>query len=405
MGLELLYTKISQMEPTFPQASGSSLTDLAVEVIRQSAALSATLHPLTRRAVVALVRSMNSYYSNLIEGHNTHPLDIERALVRDYSHDPARRAMQMESAAHVEVQRLIEQRLVDAPGTEICAPDFLCWVHREFYARLPEDFRRVKSPDGSVKTVVPGEIRRDEVEVGRHLAPASGALPDFLARFADVYGDPHLGAVQKVVATAASHHRLAWIHPFLDGNGRVTRLFTHAYLVKARIDGHGMWTVSRGLARNRDAYLAALAGADEHRRGDLDGRGNLSNRGLLDFCTFFLQAALDQIGFMAGLLDLDGMQRRMAGYVERRVSLGELQAEAGYLLREAFLRGEVPRGEAARITGRPERTARRILKDLLDKRLLAADTAKGPVRLAFPAKVAGYYFPRLYPEGVEMGDM
>jgi len=211
--------------------------------------------------------------------------------------------------------------------------------------------------------------------------------------------------VQKVVATAASHHRLAWIHPFLDGNGRVTRLFTHAYLVKARIDGHGMWTVSRGLARNRDAYLAALAGADEHRRGDLDGRGNLSNRGLLDFCTFFLQAALDQIGFMADMLDLDGMQRRMAGYVERRVSLGELQAEAVYLLREAFLRGEVPRGEAARITGRPERTARRILKDLLDKRLLAADTAKGPVRLAFPAKVAGYYFPRLYPEGVEMGDL
>jgi Fic family protein len=163
-----------------------------------------------------------------------------------------------------------------------------------------------------------------------------------------------------------------------------------------------MWTVSRGLARNRDAYLAALAGADEHRRGDLDGRGNLSNRGLLDFCTFFLQAALDQIAFMAGLLDLDGMQRRMAGYVDRQVSLGELQEEAGYLLREIFLRGEIPRGEAARITGRPERTARRILKDLLDKRLLTAETEKGPVRLSFPAKVAGYYFPRLYPEGVEM---
>jgi Fic family protein len=399
-----LYTKISHMEPTFPQEAGSHLLDLAVEVIRQSAALGATLHPLTRRAVVELVRSMNSYYSNLIEGHNTHPLDIERALLRDYSHDPVKRAMQMESAAHVEVQRLIEQRLAETPETGICAPDFLRWVHREFYARLPEDFRQVKAPDGSLKAVVPGELRRDEVEVGRHLAPAAGALPDFLARFAIVYGDPRLSAVQKVVATAASHHRLAWIHPFLDGNGRVTRLFTHAYLVKARIDGHGMWTVSRGLARNRDAYLAALAGADEHRQGDLDGRGNLSNRALLDFCTFFLQTALDQIAFMTGLLDLDSMQRRMAGYVDRQVSLGELQTEAGYLLREIFLRGEVPRGEAARITGRPERTARRILKDLLDKRLLTADTEKGPVRLSFPAKVAGYYFPRLYPEGVEMGE-
>jgi Fic family protein len=400
--MDLPFTNISQMEPTFPQEAGSDLTDLAVEVIRRSAALSATLHPLTRRGVVELVRSMNSYYSNLIEGHNTHPLDIERALVRDYSRDPAKRAMQMESAAHVEVQRLIEQRLAELPATEICAPEFLCWVHREFYTRLPEDFRQIQAPDGSIKTVVPGDLRRDEVEVGRHLAPASRALPDFLARFAAVYGDPGLSDVQKVIATAASHHRLAWIHPFLDGNGRVTRLFTHGFLVKSRIDGHGMWTVSRGLARNRDAYLAALAGADENRRGDLDGRGNLSNRGLLDFCAFFLRVALDQIAFMADQLDTDGMQRRMAGYVERQVSLGELQAEAGYLLRDVFLRGEIPRGEAARITGRPERTARRILKDLLDKRLLTADTEKGPVRCAFPAKVAGYYFPRLYPEGVEM---
>jgi Fic family protein len=170
----------------------------------------------------------------------------------------------------------------------------------------------------------------------------------------------------------------------------------------ARIDGHGLWAVSRGFARNRDAYLVALAGADEHRRGDLDGRGKLSNQGLLDFCTFFLQTALDQIGFMVGLLDLDGLQWRMAGYVERQASFGELAPESIHLLREALLRGEFPRGEAARITGRPERTARRILRDLLDQHLLTADTEKGPVRLAFPAKIAGYYFPRLYPEGVEM---
>ncbi len=404
MSQELLYTRIDQMEPMFPAVEGSGLHDLAVEVIRQSAALSATLHPLTRRAVVELVRSMNSYYSNLIEGHNTHPMDIERALARDYSSDPAKRALQMESAAHVEVQRLIEQRLAGEPDTDICALDFLSWVHREFYARLPHEFRHVRTPEGGTKVVEPGQLRQDEVTVGRHFAPASRALPDFMARFHAVYDNPRLGAVDKVVAASASHHRLAWIHPFLDGNGRVTRLFTHACLVKARVDGHGMWTVSRGFARNRNAYLAALAQADEHRQGDLDGRGDLSNRGLLNFCTFFLHTALEQIGFMTDLLDLDGMQRRISGYVERQTSLGELQPEAGYLLREVLLRGEIPRGEAARVTGRPERSARRILKDLMDKHLLAADTEKGPVRLSFPARVAGYYFPRLYPEGVEAGE-
>lgn len=399
---EVIYTRVSQMEPMLPSAQGAALNDLAVEVIRQSAALSTALHPVTRRAVGELVRAMNSYYSNLIEGHNTHPVDIERALASDYSHDPAKRALQMESTAHIAVQRLIEQRLVNEPAMAICSPDFLGWVHREFYERLPDEFRRVQVPTGESKIVEPGQLRLDEVTVGRHLAPAFEALPEFLGRFAAAYGNPNLSAVDQVVAAAAAHHRLAWIHPFLDGNGRVTRLFTHASLIKARIDGHGLWTVSRGFARNRDTYLAKLAAADEHRRSDLDGRGNLSNQGLLDFCIFFLQTALDQIGFMAGLLDLDGLQRRIAGYVERQASFGEQPPESVYLLREALLRGEYPRGEAARITGRPERTARRILRDLLDQHLLTADSEKGPVRLAFPAKVAGYYFPRLYPEGVEM---
>jgi Fic family protein len=398
----VIYSRISEMEPMLPSVRGSALADLAVEAIRQSAVLSTTLHPMTRQGVVALVRAMNSYYSNLIEGHNTHPVDIERALASDYSHDPAKRALQMESTAHVEVQRLIEQKLAADPAMEICSLDFLGWVHLEFDKRLPDEFRRVQTPTGETKIVEPGQLRRDEVTVGRHLAPAFQSLPEFLKRFTAIYGSPKLSAIDRVVAAAASHHRLAWIHPFLDGNGRVTRLFTHAYLVKARIDGHGLWTVSRGFARNRDNYLSALAGTDEHRRGDLDGRGNLSNQGLLDFCTFFLQMALDQIGFMTGLLDLDGLQQRMTGYVERQASFGELPAESIYLLREALLRGEIPRGEAARITGRPERTARRILRDLLDQHLLTADTEKGPVRLAFPAKVAGYYFPRLYPEGVEM---
>ena len=404
MSQEPIYTRILQMEPMFPSIQGTRLTDLAIEVIRHSAALSATLHPKTRQAIVELVRPMNSYYSNLIEGHNTHPVDIERALTENYSQEPAKRALQMESAAHVDVQRLIENRLAEDIDSNICAPDFLCWIHREFYERLPEEFRHATTPEGKTKIVKPGELRQDEVTVGRHLAPGFRSLPDFLAHFHTSYGNPQLSAVKKVVAAAASHHRLAWIHPFLDGNGRVTRLFSHAYLVKARIDGHGMWTVSRGLARNRTDYLAALARADTHRQGDMDGRGNLSNKGLVTFCTFFLEMALDQIKFMSDLLDFDSLQKRIIGYVDYQAALGELQPESGYLLREVLLRGEVPRGEASRITGKPERTARRILKDLLEKKLLYAETSKGVVRLSFPTRAVGYYFPRLYPEGVELGE-
>jgi Fic family protein len=147
--------------------------------------------------------------------------------------------------------------------------------------------------------------------------------------------------------------------------------------------------------------MAALADADSSRRGDLDGRGNLSESGLTEFCRFFLQTALDQIEFMAKTLELDAILRRIAGYVERQATLGKLDPEGVYLLQEAFLRGEMARGEASRVTGKPERTARRILKQLLENRLLTSETEKGPVRIAFPSKVAGYYFPNLYPENVE----
>jgi len=395
------YTKISEMEPMMPTDPAGELDDLAIEVIRKSAGISAAVHPVTRRGVVELVRRMNSYYSNLIEGHNTHPVDIDRAMREDFSKDPAKRAKQLESKAHIEVQKRIEAHIEATPGTVITSKSFLCWIHKEFYERMPEEYLVVQRADGKTEEVIPGETRELEVEVGRHLPPKSEYLCTFMKRFEEAYDPQKLKGLSQVIAAAASHHRLAWIHPFLDGNGRVTRLMTHVYLKKAKIDGHGLWTVSRGFARNREEYLASLAGADQPRRGDLDGRGNLTQAGLLGFCKFFLKIAIDQIDFMSGLLDLDGMQKRIQAVVDRQVSFGELKPEAGHLLRDVFLRGEIPRGEIPNIIGMPERSARRVVSSLLEKDYLVSDSEKGPVMLGFPASMVGYYFPRLYPEGVE----
>jgi Fic family protein len=395
------YTKISEMEPLMPSDPMGELDDLAIEVIRKSAAISAAVHPVTRRGIVGLVRKMNSYYSNLIEGHNTHPVDIDRALREDFSKDPAKRAKQLESKAHIEVQKSIEAHLEAAPETVVTSKSFLCWIHKEFYERMPGEFLAVQRADGITAKVVPGKIRELEVEVGRHLPPKSEYLDIFMKRFEEAYDPQRQKGLRQVIAAAASHHRLAWIHPFLDGNGRVTRLMTHAYLIQAKIAGHGLWTVSRGIARNREEYLASLAAADQPRRGDLDGRGNLTQAGLLEFCSFFLKIAIDQIDFMSGLLNLDGMQKRIQAVVDRQVSFGEMKPEAGHLLRDVFLRGEIPRGELPKIIGMPERSARRLVSNLLAKNYLVSDTEKGPVMLGFPATMVGYYFPRLYPEGVE----
>lgn len=395
------YTKITDMEPLFPSDDSAGLDDLAVKVIRTSAALADAVHPITRKGIVELVRTMNSYYSNLIEGHNTHPVDIERALRKDFSHDPAKRARQLESSAHIDVQKLVEKRVAEDEQLNVVSEEFICWIHKEFYKKMPDEYLKVPGKDGHTKSITPGELRSDHVEVGRHLPPHFDFLKEFLRRFEEGYNPSHLSSIRSVVAAAASHHRLAWIHPFLDGNGRVTRLVTHAYLKKAQIDGDGLWTVSRGFARNRDRYVEALESADQHRRGDLDGRGNLSNAGLLKFCQFFLDTALDQIQFMSELLELDSMLQRIKAFVDRQVAFGNLKYEAGYLLQDVFLRGEITRGEIPRIMGLPERTARRITASLLKEGYLVSETEKGPVRLGFPTSVIGYYFPRLYPAGVE----
>lgn len=401
-----MYRRTPQMEPLFPDGS-PDLEDRAREVVSRSATLGGQLHPVTRDSVVELLRIINSYYSNLIEGHSTHPIDIERAMRQDYASDPARRDLQLESLAHIQAQRAVEARLRDEPTLNMASSDFITWLHRIFYERLPPGLKLIRNEEtGEEFDVVPGELRRREVIVGRHVGPEAATLPAFLNRFASFYQPAAFYGLQPLVAAAASHHRLMWIHPFLDGNGRVVRLYTDACFYRYPLSGYGLWNVSRGLARRRDAYLAALAAADAHRRNDTDGRGNLSPEGLINFCRFFFDICLDQIDFMTGLLRLDSVIERIKGYVNLRSArlisdplpnLPPLKPEAAYMLQEGFLRGHMARGEIIRVSGLAERTGRVLLGQLLTERLLVSDSPKGAVRIGIPTQVAGYLFPDIYP--------
>ena len=265
----------------------------------------------------------------------------------------------------------------------------------------------MKDPvSGEVLEVVPGELRQREVQVARHIGVASEHLPLFLHRFATAFASNCHHGVMPIIAAAASHHRLMWIHPFLDGNGRVARLYTDACFYRLPIHGYGLWNISRGFARYRDDYMAALSQADAQRRNDYDGRGNLSNETLVKFCRFFLSTCLDQIDFMGNLLKLDGFLDRINGYVAMRGAklipaptpeFPTLKPEASFMLQEALLRGEVRRGDLIRVSGMAERTGRILLGQLLSEGLLQSDTPKGVVRMGLPTHVAGSLFPDLYP--------
>ena len=398
-------SQVHCITPLLPEKA-DELQDLTLDVIQKSAALGNRQHPVTLETLRELLRIINSYYSNLIEGHNTHPHDIVRAMQKDYDSEPAKRNLQLESVAHITVQRDVEKKLQEDPTVTITGQEFLCTIHREFYRQLPEEFRVVKNPEtGRESLVIPGELRRESVKVGYHHPPRPDALKTFLDRFGEFYApDRHHGAM-KLIAAAAAHHRLMWIHPFLDGNGRVTRLFTEAYFHRIPVHGFGLWSVSRGLARRNIDYKSALAWADALRRNNLEGRGNLSNEGLVHFCRFFLDVCLDQVEYMGGLLRLEGLVERIKRYVELRNSgiipgpTGEkgLRGEAARMLQEVLVQGQAARGAVIDASGLKERTGRNLLGQLIEEGLLVSASPKGEVRLGLPIHVAGWFFPDLYP--------
>ncbi|WP_020591393.1 Fic family protein [Kiloniella laminariae] len=371
----------------------AALNDQALELAQATAAFGASLPASIADALADLVRSMNCYYSNLIEGHNTHPVDIERALQDDYSTDPEQRDLQLEARAHIEVQKWIDQGGLHDPAF---APASIIEIHKRFYDLLPPELKFVENPvTGDPVPVIPGVLRNQDVVVGRHVAISPGAVPRFLERMDEAYRQP--GRIASVLTAACAHHRLLWVHPFLDGNGRVARLMSHAILCKT-LDSKGLWSVARGLARNEADYKRHLAACDAPRRGDRDGRGTLSEAALAKFTSFFLGICIDQVAFMENLMRPERLRDRILIWAEEEMRAGVLPARSDRVLRAVLFQGELPRGEVTELLGTSERVARRVTSALLEVGALCSSSTRAPLKLAFPAKYAGRWMPGLFPD-------
>lgn len=387
---------VSKMEPLLI-GEGSrhrpALTDLALELAQKSAGFRRSLPASLLASLADLVRSMNCYYSNLIEGHATHPIDIERALKGDYSKDTKKRDLQLEAKAHISVQQWLDG---GGPKGNALTADSIGEIHRRFCELLPDDLLWIEDPKTRERIkVVPGELRHRDVVVSNHVAISPPAVPRFMQRFEQVYS--RLGKTETLLAAPAAHHRLVWIHPFLDGNGRVARLMSHATLLEA-LDTGAVWSIARGLARNVDAYRMHLAACDQSRRNDLDGRGNLSEESLAEFTRFFLEKCIDQIVFMERLMQPDQLRARILLWAEEEIRLDRLPSKSNSILEAALYRGDIPRADSANIVGTGERQARRIVSALLERGVLTSESTRAPLRLAFPATLASRWMPGLFPE-------
>lgn len=378
------------------------LLERASDLLRAATTLGTTAGHTSQSEIGSLLRSMNSYYSNRLEGEHTRPSDIERAMQQNFSANADLARKQRLAVAHIRTEQYCEEDLSrrireqgDAGVRWLYSTESLQQLHFQLFQGLPEEDLRLV--DGSL--MLPGELRTRQVAVGRHEAPTAEALPGFLARWAQVYGQQRRGEA-SIVALAAAHHRLAWMHPFFDGNGRVARLHTHL-LLQGWGHTHGMWSPLRGFARSETRYKALLQAADEHRRAALDGRGNLSQAALIDWVNYTLDICIDQVEFMARMLDIQGMRGRIEAALafESGALKSGVRPEALNALHYLFCTQlALPRADFKAMLGLGDRMASSTVTALLNRGFLATDSAYGRLRFAVPLHALRFYFPALWPE-------
>jgi len=375
----------------------SETADLIAELIEKSGNLKAGLHPRTAESLSSIVRMMNCYYSNLIEGHNTKLHDIERALNNDFEGDDERRNLQIEALAHIKVQSKVDALYAVGKLPTPTSIAFISWLHKEFYDGASDEMLMIKNSGRSL-VMEPGKFRftvGHDVIVRRHKPPSGLYVEAFMRHFENRYCADHMGKSNQIIAIAAAHHRLAFIHPFLDGNGRVARLMSHAMALQVGIGVSGLWSISRGLARGLNGskdYKRMMDLADMPRQGDLDGRGNLSQKALISFTNWFLQISIDQVVFMSSLFDFAHLKKRLETYAH----IKGFKPGTIYILNAALSDGEVSRGDAERLTGLKERSARMVLSSLTEDGILGSRSPKGAVSLRFNVDSARILFPKLF---------
>jgi Fic family protein len=381
----------------------AELLSMAEELCIKSASLAGSHAPQVLYGIKELLRKVNSYYSNQIESEGTHPIDIDKATRQEFSSNSKKKQLQQLSLVHIEVQKYVENYFT-AEQTPY-SRDFILDVHRALYSH-PDmaHFLQIEDIENhKIIEMLPGKLRENDVRVGQHIAPDYNEIPSFFNKYELLYKVPnHATQAKQVIFALSSHHRLMWIHPFLDGNGRTARLVLDGIFNSMSLEGYGLWNISRGLSRRSEEYKHYLALADMVRQGDFDGRGALSTKAFISYIKFMLEAALDQVDFMQKNLKMHSLHERIESYVrlskEGLFDTKPLPKYSEFLFKELLMVGEVPRGKVMDIIHTKDRTATTLIKELTQMDFLESDTPKSAIRLKFNAHFASYIFPELIPQ-------
>jgi len=219
------------------------------------------------------------HFSNLIEGEEIAIEDIRTRLSGELDAASSLNSSQILAANHIKAAAWADNQ----PSTQnLLTESSVLAVH----LRLFQDTAEYHN---SIDRFIPGNFRQEDVIVGEHIPISPSAIPRFIQRLSEAYkrGTPK----EKILHVAYAHHRFVWVHPFVDGNGRVARFLTKKMLENA-VPAARYWSLSKELYTHKQNYLRHLASCDKPRQGDRDGRGNLSEAALAEFTEFVLKLCI-----------------------------------------------------------------------------------------------------------------
>jgi Fic family protein len=310
----------------------------------------------------------------LIEGVHTKITDIDQTLNRSIRTENYELAI-----AHIAVNQkfsLLNDKI------NIYNIDFIKKIHKDFYSYIGEEHRTVKYPDGYSTVINGGEFRSFPVSVGEHDAPSYTKIDALMTEFSEHYGNESKN-LPKFLNALSSHHRLAWIHPFPDGNGRTARLHTQAGIMQAGIGKNRLWSLSRGLAIYVDDYYRLLHEAD-----------NLTESSLYRFVTFLAEISKDQAYFMASKIDIPQMK---SAYLMLAKELGMSKGFEN-LIDYLLVAGDLQRSSLPNLLGKSDRSARDFVHKMSEIGLLSTNSLRGGVvNLGLTPLIASMVLPDLFP--------
>ncbi|WP_458717104.1 Fic family protein [Pseudomonas gregormendelii] len=391
-----LITSKTWLDPILPETLPPSIIALADALPRKTQFLAGRLPSQTAARLSRLLQITNSYYSNLIEGQFTEPADMQRAQTAPIKD---RKLLENLAVKHMQVQVLFERALRQrGPFTwdEMFEPKLVSRLHHRLF-RESTDAERTLSDGSIMQTGMLRSVTGQNVVVGNHDAPAAASVEIMLRHLQQGFGrqsDPR----RQLISALAYHHRLAWVHPFPDGNGRVVRLITHLQLVRLGLEPT-LWSLSRGLARQHDDYYRTLAMADQPREGDLDGRGQMSQKRYFEFIEFMLQVCHDQVDYMTAAVEPSRLRERVTRafrYNEKLLQEG-VRPETASAMIALLTQGSLPRSEIKTFTGLTPRPATDELSKLIKIGLVESQTSRSRVVTpGLPAWFAQDVFPDLH---------